>query len=346
VNSVLARLAAVLIAVASLTTLQPARADSFTYAPARFDGTATVVAQAAAAPSGRDFASLSTDAWRGTVVLFGGLTPGGQALGDTWTWDGNIWAQQDPASSPPARHNAAMAQDGRRGTVLLFGGQAGGPGGTDLNDTWGWDGNAWTQFQPQANPLAQGDAAMVWDPTHHVTLLFSKDGTTWVWDGGNWLQQAAPSPPARTRASVAYDGANQVDVLFGGINDSGYLSDTWTWDGTNWTKRTPSSSPAGRDYAAMVSAPNMGKVLMFGGFYVAGGAPPLPHDLNDTWSWDGTSWIQLSPAASPPALSGAVLVNSPDNAQALLWGRRSNLSAPAPNDFWIWDGHNWTQLAP
>ena len=39
-----------------------------------------------------------------------------------------------------------------------------------------------------------------------------------------------------------------------------------------------------------------GQLVLFGGFDQQHGA-----DLNDTWTWNGTTWTQLSPATSPPA---------------------------------------------
>jgi hypothetical protein len=57
--------------------------------------------------------------------------------------------------------------------------------------------------------------------------------------GWTWTEQPATGPPARSRASMAYDAARDVTVLFGGIDCGSPFSDcgdTWTWDGTQWSQ--------------------------------------------------------------------------------------------------------------
>jgi hypothetical protein len=41
----------------------------------------------------------------GVNVLFGGLPRVGDALDDTWEWDGTTWTQRSPETRPPARYN-------------------------------------------------------------------------------------------------------------------------------------------------------------------------------------------------------------------------------------------------
>ncbi len=93
-----------------------------------------------------------------TAVLFGGFDfVNGQALADTWTWDGSTWTRHD-VDGPSARVYAGMASMGR--SVVLFGG-CNEPieCATVLGDTWTWDGATWTQ-QNVAGPSARGLAVM------------------------------------------------------------------------------------------------------------------------------------------------------------------------------------------
>ena len=131
-----------------------------------------------------------------------------------------------------------------------------------------------------------------------------------------------------------------------GLNNHGYLNDTWTWDGTNWTQAAPALSPSGRDFSAMTLDANTGAILLFGGFRVDASPFPHPVDFNDTWSWDGYTWRQLAPPASPPALTGAVMAYDETEKAIVLFGRRSNLPAEAPNDLWTWDGATWARRSP
>ncbi|TMF95551.1 MAG: hypothetical protein E6I10_09615 [Chloroflexi bacterium] len=175
-------------------------------------------------------ALMADDPGNHNVVLFGfGLDsqPG------TWTWDGSNWTKhQSPA--PPYRGNAGMAFGARSG-VLLFGGQ---PGETDaLNDSWVWDGRAWSQLHP-ATTLQGGAVFMAHEDARHDVLLVEHDGT-WTWTGSNWSpQHPASTPPFQLFRSIAYDAARDRVVLFGGkspANDQP-TDDTWTWDGVRWSR--------------------------------------------------------------------------------------------------------------
>src|SRR5262245_23099562 len=104
--------------------------------------------------------------------------------------------------------------------------------------------------------------AIAYDDARQVVVLFGgtsvQEGTanrsdTWEWDGNRWNQRRpATSPVARTFHAMAYDGARQRTVLFGGtyfdslVGDIVYGSDTWTWDGTNWSQIAPAVAPTGR----------------------------------------------------------------------------------------------------
>ena len=50
-----------------------------------------------------------------------------------------------------------MAYDSKRGRTVLFGGSA---GNVNLNDTWEWDGQDWTQVA-DTGPPARGGHAML-----------------------------------------------------------------------------------------------------------------------------------------------------------------------------------------
>ncbi|HJQ85506.1 MAG TPA: kelch repeat-containing protein [Candidatus Binatia bacterium] len=67
------------------------------------------------------------------TILFGGLR-GAQLLAATWEWNGTAWTQLQSAAAPSARWGAPLTWDATRKRSVLFGG--GGPGGTQLADTW------------------------------------------------------------------------------------------------------------------------------------------------------------------------------------------------------------------
>jgi len=218
-----------------------------------WDGHAWTQRHPAVSPPARQFASMVYDAARRVVVLFGGQTvsPTTPILNDTWTWDGTSWTQQHPARSPAARIAAAITYDSARERVVLFGGDpgqgqafSGGDG-----DTWTWDGANWSPASPGASPPPRAWAALAYDAAVGKSVLFgglsgpqaTLMNDTWTWDGAHWAQHGPPgSPPPRQDASMVYDTAQQVVLLYGGQGASEpnrYLADTWAWDGVAWSPR-------------------------------------------------------------------------------------------------------------
>jgi hypothetical protein len=275
-------------------------------------------------PSAGFEAPITYDAATGTVVLFGG-TASGNLFNGTWTWNGTTWAKLHPAASPPARVFAAMAYDAATGTVVLFGGANGDSSGDALGGTWTWNGTTWAKLQPATRPPALEGASMAYDAATGTVVLFGGDGpagangSTWTWDGITWTRQApAASPPARFFASMAYDAATGTVVLFGGLDGSlATLGDTWTWDGSTWTRQAPAASPPARSDASMAYDAATGTVVLFGGSTSSGCSCTV---LGDTWTWNGTTWIQQAPAASPSAREGASMAYDAATGTAVLFG--------------------------
>jgi N-acetylneuraminic acid mutarotase len=125
-----------------------------------WNGTAWAGGATTAGPDARSDESLSPLGAK--VVLFGGalasLLGGNAHASDTWEWDGTTWTQRSIAG-PPGRNGHASATLG--GKVVLFGGElAVADGGTTVaNDTWEYDGTAWTQ-RAVSGPPARDTSAM------------------------------------------------------------------------------------------------------------------------------------------------------------------------------------------
>jgi hypothetical protein len=261
-------------------------------------------------PSARFGASMAS--LEGSPVLFGGGSFDSNAsLGDTWIFDGTgmTWAELNLTSAPSPRSNASMAALGN--LLVLFGGGTLGPDAA-LGDTWTFDGTTWSQVMVPSGPPARGGAAMgtlAGDPVALVVLFGGTGGggavlnDTWTFDGTTWREVTVASPPPpRCTASMATLG--ETVVLFGGnacedvIGGGAVLDDTWTFDGTTWTEVNAPNPPAGREGASMVTLGS--KVLLFGGEALQEDLAATPPPFNDTWTFDGTAWTQLSPSLSPP----------------------------------------------
>lgn len=285
-----------------------------------WDGSNWSQVSPATSPSARQGATMAYDAATRQLILFGGETGTNSGLlNDTWTWDGTNWTQLTPGTSPPARYDASMAYDPANGTVMLFGGFGAVDNSDDLNDTWIWDGSTWSQAAPAASPPVRTNAGLAYDPANGGLVLFGGTGPapfgqaappsaflndTWTWNGTNWTQQnPAASPPARTGADLAYDGATGQDILFGGTgSDGSSLNDTWAWDGSAWTPVTTSASPPPRGSAVMAYDGATGQVVLFSGWN--------GFEQPDTWNLGVAAPVVtgVSPASGPLAGGTSVTI--------------------------------------
>jgi hypothetical protein len=114
---------------------------------------------------------MAYDPNRQATTLFGGRLADGQAVGDTWAWDGAVWTQlgEDDAL---ARSRHAMVYDSGRGVMVVFGGMK----GSQLKDTLEWDGAAWKQVATSGPPRRMYHA-MAYDSARKAIVLFGG------WDG-------------------------------------------------------------------------------------------------------------------------------------------------------------------
>ena len=165
----------------------------------------------------------------------------------------------------------------------------------------------------------------------------------------SWTQRIpANSPPAREFTAAAYDVGRGVTILFGGHNNDAaapYLNDTWAWNGTNWTHLTPSTSPPARYEHSMAYDSNRGVIVLFGGGYHDGTHWVL---LNDTWEWNGTTWVQQNPATSPSTRYAHAMAYDSARGRTVLFGgcHYDGTHWQYLSDTWEWDGANWTASTP
>ena len=250
-----------------------------------------------------------------------------------------------------------MAYHAATGRTVLFGGYGwqevtDGGHALQLNDTWCWDGTAWTAQTPSSIPSGRMAAPITYDQTHQELVMFGgrdlwSSGLevlrdTWVWNGQDWRHRTpVTSPPARAYTGLAYDSIRQEAVLYGGWNGNASfppnLSDTWTWDGSNWTQRFPQQNPGVREDHLMVYDEARKQTVLFGGLQWSYGFT----QFNDTWTWDGLNWTKQNPATSPPPIRFDTITYDPQTQMVLLYGI-GDLNA---NEIWGWNGSTWTKLS-
>jgi hypothetical protein len=216
-------------------------------------------------PSPRSGPAMAFDSSRDRVVLFGGNDNSGDCNGsgknlcdDTWEWNGTTWSKITPSgSSPTPRSDSQMVFDSARGVVVLFGGDVedgdcpAHPSRGDCNDTWEWNGTAWTEVTPAGtSPPRRYDASLVYDSDRQTVVLFGGYGSgcpsgvwrchdTWEWDGATW-QEISPriGPVGRGFAASGYDASRKEILVFGG-NNGDPVSELWV--GALSSDRVPST---------------------------------------------------------------------------------------------------------
>jgi hypothetical protein len=145
---------------------------------------------------------------------------------EVWELTGDTLVRLSASNSPSNRSGSAVAFDSARSKLVVFGGY----GTTYLNETWQFDGQAWSQLdaaKPAPSPRTTG--SMVYDVARSRIMLVGGDGPTvgrlrdtWEFDGINWTQvNAVGLLPKRSNTQwiFAYDSMRSKVVLFGGSGD-------------------------------------------------------------------------------------------------------------------------------
>jgi N-acetylneuraminic acid mutarotase len=288
------------------------------------------------------------------VVLFGGYAAAGAALDDTWAWDGANWTEivphgsREPGSAPGMRWGAWHAVLG--GKLFAFGGSP--ATSAYLDDTWSFDGAAWSPVATTGSipsPRIYAAAGTIGG----AALLVGGDGSGVPWSTDMWsLDGAWKQIPSTVPGVPANNGGYGLPfqvgasiggrfVLFGGTATSGAVGDTWSFDGTTWTKLA-AQGPSGR-YGATVStlgdggggSGSGGRIVLFGGSSDWLGM----QTLGDTWIFDGTSWIQFGGIGPRPRTDAAA---AELDGQVLLFGGLDGSGNPL-DDTWTFDGTAWTR---
>jgi hypothetical protein len=263
------------------------------------------------APMSRMGLSMAGPMANGESILFGGNADT-TLFTDTWAWNGSAWTQKSPGHNPGKCNENAMAYDAARDQIVLFGGFD--ETSNYSNKTWIWDGVDWKQVFPATTPPGRVYHAMAYNPVTQKVVMYGgpiSDTRTWEWDGTDWTAKTSTtSPPPSEGPSMAYDAAHNEIILFGGATDlwSGavptFYSDTWAWNGSEWQKRTGTRSPSGRTSAKMAYDPEIGQIVLVGGYGAKGIGPTPPYSYTfdyreETWTWDGSEWTQQFPSKSP-----------------------------------------------
>jgi hypothetical protein len=164
----------------------------------KYDGLDWVEVNTASSPPRGSLAAMAYDAARGQVVFFGsGVVFEPPTDAATWEFDGGDWTQVNTLISPPGRWAHAMAYDSYRQRIVLFGGF--GPSldaGSQLDDTWEYDGSLWTQVSTPNLPGQREQHCMAYDSTRRRVVMFGGVGGVSGDDTWEYVDLLTPSEEA------------------------------------------------------------------------------------------------------------------------------------------------------
>jgi hypothetical protein len=308
-----------------------------------FDGAAWTEITTLPKPPGRQHHSVTWDAVRRKLVMFGGETKS-RIHNDTWLFDGTSWAAVTAGQLPPARYFHRTVWDDARGQVVLFGGFS---GAAPLGDTWLFNGAQWLRTNSPDNPPPRYNYSLAWNAKTQEVVAFggsvrsSELGDTWRFDGIRWFSiLSAKTPTPRDLASLVWDPARAKLTLFGGRSAAIAQADTWTLDGQNWDLVAAGTPPTARAYHSLTWDESRGVSVLFGGQLGVDGSRPLA----DTWTFDGSVWLQLLNAGTPPARAYHEVVRDDRTGNLVMFGGYSREVANGfVGDTWIFNGTTWSE---
>ncbi len=319
-------------------------------------------------PSARSYAAMTYDARDGYVLLFGGMSPAGTALGDTWEFQNGNWTQISTSAAPSPRYGAMMAYDNATGFVVLYGGAA---GTTHFSDTWTFQGGVWTELSVRHPPTARAFGGLAWDSKTGYVVLFGGTtgsaalGDTWKFVSGQWtqLKLTTASPPADWGMTLLANGKSNNVFLFGGCSAPSFdpldpscpaadtLGTPWAF-GASWAiiPAVPRltaipAAPEARFLAAGaydLHAPT-NVVLLFDGISSNGAW------ISDRWVFQSNIWNPWAPQVLPVARYGAASTWDDRSQNMLMFGGigpKSNGHIGFLNDTWEWDTGAWGATHP
>jgi hypothetical protein len=286
-------------------------------------------------PSPRWLAGITYDPSSRSVLLSGG-TNGPAIPAQTWSLANSTWTNITTTSGPNPPFVAGMVYDPALGVVVAYGDVSG------FSVTYEFSNGTWTNVTHAGGPPGRARTMMTYDVADSSVLLFGGDngaGTvslndTWLFTAAGWTQVTTPQAPApRARAMLTWDPRLDAAVLFGGFPNYGDpdFNDTWEFSHGAWSELTLPSAPSPRDGSMFVYDPNVGSIVLFGGFYTSA---DLSQGVDaDTWYFNGT-WIEVQPTLSPGARAMPAAVFDPDLNAIYFFG---GYGFPTPlGDSWAW----------
>jgi hypothetical protein len=269
---------------------------------------------------------------RGKVIL-------PAATGTQWEWSGSDWV---PFAAPATLVGQSQARpvffhDERRQELVFCDDWT---GTTQALTPTGW------QLR-QRLPGVGGALQLTADHSHgHMVAVETPailnpnpPPSTLRWTPAGWHDLGYLGLPVRLGAAQADRDLLGVVYRFGGTpgTSATETDELWAFDGTAWTLSSAPNAPAPRRGGGLAVDPVRQRLVWFGGRQGT-------TYWNDTREFDGAQWIPKFPPNPPSPRSGHTMCGSAALGRVFLFGGSTAPAGAQPNDFWCYDGTDWTQL--
>ncbi len=267
-------------------------------------------------PEGRAAAASTWDPSRRAFVIAGGLAV--EPLNDVWAWNGSSWKRLPDLPRRPRLADGGSQVNGRIGSLLywdaalgrlVFTGGVERVGANDPSDeSWSLEDRTWVPMPtPPFGPRAA--AAIATDTATGITAVVGGSSSgeidVWIQRNGTWQAfDAGTGPGPRGLAAAASFPMNGALLLHGGVAlDGTVLDDLWVLSSAGWRQLDAGVGPGARSGHAFIFDPIRSTGLLFGH---ALGTGPIAGPDNDTWEFDGRTWLRIARQVDSP---GSVLAH-------------------------------------
>jgi len=176
----------------------------------------------------------------------------------SWATPGNGPAPAGSSVSPRTARRPWRVLDDLRlrpKPGVIFGGRQ---QKVDINETWSYDGNTWTQLQPANSPAVRELPGMAYDSTRDRIVVFGGNQLSYINTGRTLVETPSTTPgsstartgtrslrrPAVTKPILEYDQVRKQTIMIGydtKINTVMYAYDPVA---VKWNQLTPATLPA------------------------------------------------------------------------------------------------------
>lgn len=269
--------------------------------PAAYGRWVNITNSSGTPPTPREAYSMAYDPLLGSIVLFGGQSPNGKALGDTWEFSHGLWRNVTSVlrtPSPVARWSGLMVYDPALRGLVLFGGiSASGP----VNDTWVFNSRGWHNLHLTRSPPSGGN--LVYDSTdgyvffQHIPLRFVGTWSEWKFENRSWTNITSSVIGAIPDLAwfAADDPHDGYVLVYGGYPANGCTGEglTWSYRNGTFTNLTASQrlTPAAQMGSSAITFDPLAK-----GVVMTGGYTSSCKVTHQTWLFKNGLWVNLTRA--------------------------------------------------